>query len=97
MNHIFEKANDVHVRSTLVYVKSADEYAYADAAKTVKISAVDLKDIFEKGMIIVDGTKEYSPVSFSLDATVGTVTYVKTNGTTQTTADLATLVSVEHV
>ena len=39
---------------------------------------------------------EYLPVSFSIDETVGTVTYVTTDGSTATTAVLATLVSSEY-
>ena len=48
-------------------------------------------------MVIVDGDVEYKPVSFSIVETVGTVTYVKTDDTTATTAVLATLVSSEYL
>jgi hypothetical protein len=97
MGKIYDDASDVHVRATQVYAKTSDAYAYADAANTVKISAVELKDMFEKGIVVVDGTIEYKPVSFKLAAGVGTITYVKTDGTTPTTAVLATLASSEYV
>lgn len=94
---IYEKANDVHVRATVVHNKTGELYAYLNPEKTEKISALVLKDLFEKGIIIVDGTKEYNPVSFDLTAGVGTITYVKTDGVTPTTAVLAILKSSEYV
>jgi len=94
---IYEKANDVHVRATVVYKKAADVYAYLNPEKTVKISASVLKDFFEKGVIVIDGVKEYAPVSFNLTTGVGTITYVETDGVTPTTAVLATLKSSEYV
>lgn len=95
MNKIYQNYEDQHVINTYVYVKTADAYAYADSAKTVKIKSADLKVLFEKGVILVDGDLEYKPVSFGVTATVGTLTYVKTDGTTATTAVLATLKSEE--
>lgn len=98
MAKIYEKYSDLHVSGVMVYKKATDAYAYLDSDKTVKIDAVSLKDIFEKGvMVIVDGDVMYKPVSFSIVETVGTVTYVKTDDTTATTAVLATLVSSEYV
>jgi hypothetical protein len=96
MNKIYQKSEDVHVSGTYVYAKNGDAYAYADSTNTIKIEAVTLKDLFEKGAIITDGTIEYKPVSFKLVAGVGTLTYVKTDGTTPTTAVLATLASKEY-
>lgn len=97
MEKIYEQSKDLHVVATVIYVKTADPYAYADSAKTVKIKAVDLKEAFEKGALIVDGDIKYKPVSFKLATGIGTLTYVKTDGTTPTTAVLATLVSEEYV
>jgi hypothetical protein len=95
MDKVYEQYGDQHVVATKVYVKTGDAYAYADSNKTVKIKAADLQNLFEKGLLIVDGTIEYKPVSFKLAAGVGTVTYVKTDGTTPTTAVLATLASFD--
>lgn len=98
MDKIYEKYSDLHVSGVMVYKKAGDTYAYLDSGKTVKIDAVSLKDLFEKGvMVIIDGDVEYKPVSFSMVETVGTVTYVKTDDATATTAVLTTLVSSEYV
>lgn len=97
MDRIYEHADDLHVRATYIYAKASDAYAYADSGKTVKIPASDLKNLFHKGVIIVDGTVEYAPVSCEVSSTdVGTITYVKTDATTATTAKLATLKSKEY-
>lgn len=94
MNKIYESYDDVHTRATLIYKKDADDHAYADSAKTIQIDAATLKNLFEKGVIIIDGTVEYKPISFSVAANVGTITYVKTDGTTPTTAVLETVISI---
>jgi hypothetical protein len=97
MDKKFQKYEDQHVIATYVYAKTNDAYAYADSAKTVKIAEADLKKVFENGAIVVDGTTEYKPVSYAVADGVGTLTYVKTDATTATTAVLATLVSKEYV
>ena len=97
MKKIYEHANDVHVRATIIYVKNGDAYAYSDASTTVKINYASLKDMFEKGAVVIDGAVEYAPVSFKTSSGVGTLTYIKTDGTTSTTAVLATLASSEYV
>ena len=97
MDKIYEHSNDLHVRNTKVYVKNADPYAYADSANTIKIDAATLKDLFQKGAIVVDGDVEYKPVSFGIAAGVGTLTYVKPDAVTATTAVLTTLKSSEYV
>lgn len=97
MDKIFETYDDQHVVATKVYVKTDDAYAYSDSAKTIKIEAAILKNLFEKGTLIIDGSIEYKPVSFELTAGVGTLTYVKANSGTPTTAVLTTLKSKEFV
>ena len=92
---IYEQANDLHVVARVVYASSAHQYAYADADFTTKINALTLVDMFTKGMIIVDGAEKYKPVSVAVTSGVATVTYVKADATTATTAVLATLVSEE--
>ena len=97
MTQIYEKSSDLHIRATCIYVKSNDDYAYLDAAQTTKIDALTLHNIFQKGMIIIDGTMEYKPTSFIINAGVGTVTYITADDVTPTTAVLATLKSSEYV
>ena len=94
-NKIFECVEDLHVAARVAYASSAHEYAYANADFSTKINAATLVDMFAKGMIIVDGAKQYKPVSIAVDSGVATVTYVKADATTATTAVLATLVSGE--
>ena len=96
MLKLYEQSDDLHVRAVYVYAKANDVYAYSDAATTAKIDCTTLRDIFLKGCVIVAAGVEYLPVSFSIDETVGTVTYVTTDGSTATTAVLATLVSSEY-
>jgi hypothetical protein len=97
MSKVYERYEDLHVRKTYIYVKKNDVYAYADPDKTVKIASDDLRDLFLKGAVILDGTTEYLPISYVISSNVGTMTYVKT-GTTNSgsTAVLATLKSKEY-
>ncbi len=96
MSKVYERYEDLHVRKTYIYVKADDVYAYADSEKKVKISSVDLRDLFLKGAVIVDGTTEYSPTSYVESSKVGTITYVKADSTTASTAVLTTLKSKEY-
>lgn len=98
MKHVYEKQyDDQFVRKTYIYAKSEDAYAYSDAETTVKIDAATLEDLFQMGAIIVAGGVQYEPTSFELKTGVGTITYVTADGTTATTAVLATLKSSEYV
>ena len=93
MDRIYHHDDTMYVFGTKVYAKT-DGFAYADVDCTIKISAEDLERMFIEGMIIVDSTGvKYKPVSCKVSNSVATVTYVKTNGTTATTADLATVKS----
>jgi hypothetical protein len=96
MSKVYERYEDLHVRKTYVYAKANDPYAYADPDKTVKIASDDLRDLFLKGVVIVDGTTEYSPTSYAESSKVGTITYVKADSTTASTAVLTTLKSKEY-
>lgn len=96
MSKVYERYEDLHVRKTYIYVKADDVYAYEDSDKKVKISADDLRNLFLKGVVIVDGTIEYAPISFDISEGVGTITYVKADTTTATVAVLATLKSKEY-
>lgn len=97
MNRIYEKYDDQHVVATYVYAKTGDVYAYADESTTIKIDTVTLVDLFRKGIIIVDAGMEYKASSYKLDGDVATLTYVKADETTATTAVLATIKSSEYV
>lgn len=96
MSKVYERYEDLHVRKTYIYVKADDVYAYEDSDKKVKISADDLRNLFLKGVVILDGTTEYLPISYVISSEVGTMTYVKADTTTASTAVLTTLKSKEY-
>lgn len=77
MDRIYHHDDTMYVATTKIYVKSGDTYAYADSAKKEKIKAEVLQDLFHEGLIIVDGTTEYTPVSFDLTEGVASLTYIK--------------------
>lgn len=93
MDKIYEQAHDVHVVARKVYVKNGDAHAYSDVATTKQIEVLDLHDLFIKGVVIVDAGVEYLPASYKESAGVGTITYVKTDGTDVTKAVLAAITS----
>lgn len=91
MDRIFHHDDTMYEAATKIYVKSGS--AYFDAKGTEAVTADQMQDIFARGMIIVDTNVQYLPVSLSVASNKATVTYVKTNGTTATQADLATVKS----
>lgn len=98
MNKIFETASDLHVKATKVYVKSTpDNYAYSDEKCTTKISADDLSNMFVMGMLIIDGTSEYKPISMDVASGVASVTYIKSvTATSSVTATPTVIHSKEY-
>ena len=89
MDRIFHHDDTMYEAGTKVYVKS-DGYAYLEESFKTKVPADVLEDLFVRGLIIVDGGVMYKPISFKVASKVGIVTYVKTNSSTTTQADLAT-------
>lgn len=92
MDRIFHHGDTMYEAATKVYAKS-DGYAYYESDCKTKVPADVLEDLFVRGLIIVDTGVMYKPVSFKVASKVATVTYVKTNSSTATTADLATVKS----
>lgn len=98
MAKIYQDAKDKYVTASLIYAKNGDTKAYSDIACTQTIDVVTLKNIFEQGCVVIDAAGiEYKPISYHEATGVGTITYVKTDGSTATTAVLATLVSTAVV
>lgn len=91
MDRIFHHDDTMYEAATKIYVKSGN--GYVDSDYKVAVTADQMQDIFNRGMIIVDGSIQYLPVSLSVASNKATVTYVKTNSSTATTADLATVKS----
>ena len=95
MDKIFQRAEDKNVAAVIIYKKTAETYAYVDSAYTTKFTTSALKNAFLKGAVIMLGTDSYAtPVSFGVSSSVGFVTYITPNGTTATSADIATLTGV---
>ena len=96
MSKIFQDAKDVHVVATIIYNKASDAKAYKDAACTVQFKTSELKEAFVKGALIQlanDGGYA-TPVKYAESSSVGSVYYIKPNGTTATSADIAALAAV---
>lgn len=95
MDRVFHHDDTMYEAATKVYVSptSSDIYAYADSACTVKLTAEVLEELFVRGMVIVDGGGLYAPVSCITASKVATVTYVKADKSTATTAVLSTIKS----
>lgn len=96
-NKVFECAEDLHIKAKLVYAGS-NGIAYSNEEMTTPILGADLADMFMKGLLVVASSVMYQPVGLSIDTdNVATVTYVKADATTATTAVLATVISGESV
>ncbi len=94
---IYDDYVDKNVRRTYVYASGLDALAYSDSEYTNVLTAPELKNIFHKGAVVVDDGVEYLPVSFAMNDIVGILTYVKTDAIVGTTAELATLMTLESV
>lgn len=94
MDKKYIRAEDLHVAANLVYGNTTDTFAYTDAACTVKCTTKELEDAFVKGMLLVIGTTQYRPVSLAVEEGVATVSYIKPNTDTATSADIGTVTSV---
>lgn len=95
MDRIYEDAKDLHVKATYIYGKASDNAAYVDSDCTEKYKTSELNEVFLKGAVIVIGSDHYMPLNFIIKSGVGTVTYVKADATTATTAVLGTLSAVK--
>lgn len=91
MNRIFDDAKDVHVRATYTYNEGSDTKLYVDPDCEMQITTSELTDLFNKGMIVIIDDVQYKPVSFTVDTGVASVTIVKADDSTPTTAVLAVL------
>lgn len=95
MDRIFEHSRDLHVRNYVVYAGS-DGYAYVDAEETEQITGSRLADVFKKGLLVEDGGKFYVPTAMVYEDGVTTITYVKADSSTQTTAVLTLASSIDY-
>jgi hypothetical protein len=93
MDKFFQRAEDKNVAAVAIYEKSGETMAYKDAACTQQFYTSELKNAFIKGAIIVLASSAgyVIPVKYAESSSVGSVYYIKPNGTTATSADIASL------
>ena len=66
MIEVNEIYDDQHIRTVILYGKTADHKLYADEKYTVKVAADYVETTFKKGMLLVsDGTSMLRPVKFA--------------------------------
>lgn len=95
MTKIYEDANEQHVRAIVIYKKANQTKAYVDAEYTTQFTTSELKNAFIKGAIIkLDDGALVKPVKYAESSSVGSVYYITPNGTTATSADIASLAAV---
>ena len=96
MDKLTIRAEDKYVAVRYIYNKANDSYAYADADCTTKLTTSELKNAFLKGAVIVLASDAglAKPIQYSVSESVGSVTYIVPNGTTATSADIASLSAV---
>ena len=96
MDKVLQRAEDKFVATRYIYKSSEDAKAYADADCTIQLTTSELKNAYIKGALIVlpsDGGL-VAPFQYSESDSVGSVSYITPNGTTATSADIASLAAV---
>lgn len=97
MDKIYQDANDKNVAAFVIYKKAAQTKAYADADCTVQLTTAQLKDAFIKGAVIkLEDGAFVNPIKYDETSSIGSVYYIKPNGTTATSADIASLVAAAN-
>ena len=91
MNRIFDDAQDVHVRATYTYNNGSDTKLYVDPDCAPQITTSELTELFNKGMNVLIYDVQSKPESFTVDAGAASVTIVKADSGTATTAVLTVL------
>ena len=83
--NIFEKSNELHVKTVILYADNSKALFYDEAAKIDKVLKDDLLDLFLKGVTVLYSGKYYKPVCHStagLVASDGTSTALTFTGAT---------------
>lgn len=94
-NKIYEDANEQHVRNVIIYKKVSQTKAYVDAEFETQYTTSALKNAFLKGAVILLDTGDIvKPIKYAESSSVGSVYYIVPNGTTATSADIASLAAV---
>ena len=92
MDKIYEDANEQHVRAFIIYKKANQTKAYADSTFETQLTTSELKNLFIKGAVIkLDSGDIVKPIKYTESSNIGSVCYIVPNGTTATSADIASL------
>ena len=54
MEHVFEQAKDLHVKSVIFYANPTDGKLYEDASFLIQAAESDAFDLFKKGLLVVN-------------------------------------------
>lgn len=65
MDRIYADSENKYVKSTILYVRDIDEYAYLDEAFTQKIDKYTLYNLCLNGVLLRKDTEVFIPYSFS--------------------------------
>jgi len=79
MDKVYQDLKDVYVSNYVVY-DGGDNKAYADADKENQLTTSQLFDCFIKGCVIKSATGMFKPVSYAESSSIGSVTYVGSDG-----------------
>lgn len=80
MKKIYAKANEKFVKAVVLYANDSNVLCY-DSAKTDKVPADMVKNLFEKGLILVStAAGEYKPTLFTDETTYYAVSAVYFTG-----------------
>lgn len=82
-NYIHATADEKYAKALMIYADSSKVLFYDEAAKTDKVAAADLKELFVKGVVISQNNKLYKPVCYTsagLIACDGTTTFITFTG-----------------
>lgn len=82
-NYIYATADEKYAKTLMIYADSSKALFYDESAKTDKVAAADLKDLFVKGVVISQNNKLYKPVCYTsagLVACDGTTTFITFTG-----------------
>lgn len=87
--------SDKNVAVRKCFLKAADNVLYHDAEFKKALTADEAVDVYLKGVVIVAADGSFStPIGCAVASKKATLTYIKPNGTTATSADIGKATSV---
>lgn len=84
-DNVYARADEKFVKTVVLYANTSKVLFYDKEAKTDKVAKADLKELFEKGIVIAMNNDLYAPVCLK---TTGIVSYDGSAAVTFTGSDL---------